>query len=50
MAATLRTFVLRLHWALGLGAGLALVLTGVTGAIARYEAALQEWIDTASRW
>lgn len=50
MAATLRALVLRLHWALGVGTGLALVLTGVAGAIALYEEALREWIDAASRW
>lgn len=50
MAAPLRAFLHRLSWALGLGAGLALMLMAVTGAFASYEEAVRVWIDAASRW
>ncbi|KQP31976.1 PepSY-associated TM helix domain-containing protein [Methylobacterium sp. Leaf100] len=40
-----RTILFRLHWALGLTAGLVLVVLGVTGALMSYEEAIGEWAD-----
>ncbi|MDO9429085.1 MAG: PepSY-associated TM helix domain-containing protein [Methylobacterium sp.] len=40
-----RTILFRLHWALGLSAGLVLVLLGVTGALMSYEEAIGEWAN-----
>ena len=37
---TLRTLLFRLHWALGLTAGLVLALMGLTGALMSYEEAV----------
>lgn len=37
---SLRTLLFRLHWALGLTAGLVLALMGLTGALMSYEEAL----------
>ncbi|GJE75351.1 hypothetical protein BGCPKDLD_1935 [Methylorubrum suomiense] len=45
MTVTVRTVLFRLHWALGLTAGFALMLIGVTGAMMSYEEAIHEWID-----
>ncbi len=45
MPASLRTVLFRLHWALGLTAGLVLALVGVTGAMMSYEEAI---IDLAN--
>ena len=40
MPVSLRTVLFRLHWALGLTAGLVLALVGVTGAMMSYEEAI----------
>ncbi|MCJ2082477.1 PepSY-associated TM helix domain-containing protein [Methylobacterium sp. J-090] len=40
-----RTILFRLHWALGLTAGLVLVVLGVTGALMSYEEAIGDWAD-----
>ncbi|TXM96089.1 PepSY domain-containing protein [Methylobacterium sp. WL103] len=40
MFVSLRTVLFRLHWALGLTAGLVLALVGVTGAMMSYEEAI----------
>ncbi|PJI53116.1 peptidase, partial [Methylobacterium radiotolerans] len=37
---SLRTLLFRLHWALGLTAGLVLALMGLTGALMSYEEAV----------
>ena len=42
---TTRTVLFRLHWLLGLTAGLVLALVGVTGALLSYEEALTEWAN-----
>ncbi|MCC0809465.1 PepSY domain-containing protein [Methylobacterium sp. W2] len=42
---TIRTVLFRLHWLLGLTAGLVLALVGVTGAMLSYEEALTEWVN-----
>lgn len=41
----LRSVLFRLHWSLGLTAGLVLVLVAMTGALMSYEEALGEWAD-----
>ena len=41
----IRTALFRLHWALGLTAGLVLTLLGVTGALLSYEEAIGDWAD-----
>src|SRR3954469_10039967 len=40
-----RTILFRLHWALGLTAGLVLALMGVTGALMSYEEAITAFAD-----
>ncbi|NEU13816.1 PepSY domain-containing protein [Methylobacterium sp. BTF04] len=42
----MRMILFRLHWLLGLTAGLVLALVGVTGALMSYEEAIIEWTDT----
>jgi len=41
-----RAIVFRLHWALGLTAGLILAVMGVTGALLSYEEALTNWANS----
>ncbi|KQT47875.1 peptidase [Methylobacterium sp. Leaf456] len=45
MTVSLRPILFRLHWALGLTAGLVLALMGVTGALMSYEEAIQDVLD-----
>ena len=45
MVKRLRAVLFRLHWLLGLGAGLILAVAGVTGALLSYEDAIGEIID-----
>ncbi|WP_019904263.1 PepSY-associated TM helix domain-containing protein [Methylobacterium sp. 77] len=42
---TVRTVLFRVHWLLGLTAGLVLALVGVTGALLSYEEAVTEWAN-----
>lgn len=42
MPVTVRTVLFRLHWALGLSAGLVLALVGITGAMMSYEEAITD--------
>ncbi|TXN19513.1 PepSY-associated TM helix domain-containing protein [Methylobacterium sp. WL9] len=46
MGLTLRKILFRLHWALGLTAGLVLALMGVTGALMSYEEAIIDLLNT----
>lgn len=45
MPITVRTVLFRLHWALGLTAGLVLALVGVTGAMMSYEEAITDRVN-----
>ena len=45
MVKRLRAVLFRLHWLLGLGAGLILAVAGVTGALLSYEDAIGEIVD-----
>lgn len=42
---TLRKILFRLHWALGLTAGMVLALMGVTGALMSYEEAITDLLN-----
>lgn len=45
MPVSVRTVLFRLHWALGLTAGLVLALVGITGAMLSYEEAVTAFVD-----
>ncbi|MFD0935596.1 PepSY domain-containing protein, partial [Methylobacterium trifolii] len=46
MPLTFRSVLFRLHWLLGLSAGLVLALVGLTGALMSYEEAITAAIDS----